>query len=321
MPCRARRCEGGRSDRRAAPEKEAPVPSRRRPGLPGSSEGREETRRRGGRPAVLVDPAFSARIASASIVPVERGRAPRPRPGARARAARSRARPRRRAGSRRGRPRAPRRSSAAIRPSVENALITSTSPLATAWYISDESMLRWLAEAEAVGVGERRPLRAAEELVVAADGDSVGACGARSPMRRTGAGRRSRGASRARRRSRSRARPTTVIAVRSRSESRTSASTRGALRRYVGALHDRRPDRARVVDVEVEVARVASASKATVEPSDATVRVARPVRARDLPGEDLAQHVLLGEGLGADRDRARRAPERRPRPTVRPVCR
>ena len=60
-------------------------------------------------------------------------------------------------------------SCAAIRPSVEKAVITSTSPCATAWYISDESMLRSAAEGEAVEALERRPLRTLEELVVAAD--------------------------------------------------------------------------------------------------------------------------------------------------------
>ena len=34
-----------------------------------------------------------------------------------------------------------------MRPSVENALITSTFPPATAWYISDGSMLRARAKA------------------------------------------------------------------------------------------------------------------------------------------------------------------------------
>jgi hypothetical protein len=69
------------------------------------------------------------------------------------------------------------------------------------------------------------------------------------------------------------------------------------------ALHQRRPDGARVLDVDVDLIRAQGVEgDRRAERGERARRQARGVR--DSRGEQLGEDVLLGEGLGADHDRA-----------------
>ena len=71
-------------------------------------------------------------------------------------------------------------------------------------------------------------------------------------------------------------------------------------------MHDRRPDRARVVDVDVEIARGERVERDRRAERRHAARREAGLR-RDVLAEDLGEDVLLGERLRADRDHARRA--------------
>ena len=181
-------------------------------------------------------------------------------------------------------------------------------------------MLRCCAEREAVGARRSAATRGARGTRSRRRSRARGACAceiARCVATPSALARVAR-ASRARRCSRSRARAATAMPCSSASAAPHLLEHRRARAGGAVALHDRRPDRARVVDVDVDLA---GAQRVEARPSSrATARAAtRSARlAASRRPEDLGQHVLLGEGLRADRDRALAAPAARQAHAARP---
>ena len=164
-------------------------------------------------------------------------------------------------------------------------------------------MLRCAREGEAVAALERRPLRALEELVVAADLEPRGVRGELADAldaelaRVRGAHAERVGVLEAERRG-------DLDRVLAAQELRDLGEHARAVLGKLRAVHQRRVDRARVLDVDVDLVRAQRVEgDGRAERGERARRQAG--RLRDPRGEQLGEHVLLGEGLGADHDLAR----------------
>jgi len=156
------------------------------------------------------------------------------------------------------------RSYCAMRPSLENAEMTSTSPEATARYMKLAWYCRSTPNLQPIGALDGAPFRPGEDFVVSA----IFICGARAARSASRADVQCVGTVAAHRKGIGvfeAERPYVTNPMRA-CEPCRHFSQHHLPAGQIGALHVVRPHRARIIDIDIDVAR-ASASKMTVEPS------------------------------------------------------